>query len=220
MATARTHPPSSGSSATRLGLVGRTTFSREAVIRVFLDEADVAPIDLGPGGPESIDRARKAHPDVVLVDLPPSDACLFVGLLLEAVPGTRPIAVHRSADHEEPLRLAEAGYLGFVSNECSLQELLKEIRAAMRDEPSCSPRLVGALLRSVRKIDPVGVDRMDGHLDVLSKRERQVALLLEKRYSNKEIAAELGIESGTAKNHVHHILEKLHVRHRWEVGKK
>jgi DNA-binding NarL/FixJ family response regulator len=35
--------------------------------------------------------------------------------------------------------------------------------------------------------------------------------------SNREIAAQLGIEIGTVKNHVHNLLEKLRVRRRSEA---
>jgi DNA-binding NarL/FixJ family response regulator len=216
MAT-RNHPPSSSDPAPRLGIVSRTSFFREALIRSLTGEAELAAFDLGLGGAATVEKAREADPDLILVDLPPTEACLLAGLLLEAVPGTRPIAVHRSTEVEEPMRLAEAGYLGFVSNECTLQDLLREIRAAMRDEPNCSPRLVGALLRTVRKREPEASTQSDGHLDVLSKREREVAILLERRYSNKEIATELGIEFGTVKNHVHSVLTKLQVRNRWEI---
>jgi DNA-binding NarL/FixJ family response regulator len=51
----------------------------------------------------------------------------------------------------------------------------------------------------------------------LTVRECEVAALLMQGMSNKEIAADLYIEVATVKNHVHHILEKLHVRRRGEV---
>jgi DNA-binding NarL/FixJ family response regulator len=52
----------------------------------------------------------------------------------------------------------------------------------------------------------------------LTERERQVAALIERGLSNKEIAVALGIEVPTVKNHVHHILEKLRVRRRAEAA--
>jgi DNA-binding NarL/FixJ family response regulator len=42
----------------------------------------------------------------------------------------------------------------------------------------------------------------------LTPREREVALLVERNFSNEEIALELGIELGTVKVHVHKILKK------------
>jgi ATP/maltotriose-dependent transcriptional regulator MalT len=48
----------------------------------------------------------------------------------------------------------------------------------------------------------------------LSPREHQVALLVARGFSNKEVAHELGITDGTVKTHVHKIFQKLGVRNR------
>jgi two-component system, NarL family, nitrate/nitrite response regulator NarL len=44
--------------------------------------------------------------------------------------------------------------------------------------------------------------------------------LMVRQLSNKEIASELGIEAGTVKNHVHHILTKLRLQSRWDLAKR
>jgi two-component system, NarL family, nitrate/nitrite response regulator NarL len=51
----------------------------------------------------------------------------------------------------------------------------------------------------------------------LTAREREVALLLQRGLSNKEIAGRLEIRPATVKNHVHKILVKLGVRRRGEA---
>ncbi len=218
MAPKRQHPalPADHPQIT-LGVVSLPAFFRECLISRVSQEMDLHAEDLGTGGPDAVEKARRADPDLVLVDLPQAEACLLGEALLESVPGTRPIAVHRAAEVHELVRLAEAGYIGFVSTDCSFQDLLRELRAAIREEANCPPRLAGALLRALRKRQPDSQGQPDRHLDVLSRREREVAALLERRYSNKEIAAELRIEFGTVKNHVHSVLTKLHVQNRWEI---
>jgi DNA-binding NarL/FixJ family response regulator len=52
----------------------------------------------------------------------------------------------------------------------------------------------------------------------LTGREREIVSLIDQGFSNREIAAELGIELSTVKNHVHHILEKLHAHRRTEAA--
>jgi two-component system, NarL family, nitrate/nitrite response regulator NarL len=59
---------------------------------------------------------------------------------------------------------------------------------------------------------PVGTDAR------LTPRERGIAALIDEGLSNKEIAARLGIEVCTVKNHVHHILEKLEVTRRSQAA--
>ena len=51
----------------------------------------------------------------------------------------------------------------------------------------------------------------------LSAREREVALLIGRGLSNKEVARELGLSLGTVKTHVHNILQKLGAPHRYSL---
>jgi DNA-binding NarL/FixJ family response regulator len=48
-----------------------------------------------------------------------------------------------------------------------------------------------------------------GWSNLLSPREREVALLVNRGLSNKEIAHELRVSNGTVKLHVHHIFLKI-----------
>ena len=54
--------------------------------------------------------------------------------------------------------------------------------------------------------------------DVLTDREREVARLVARGLSNAEIAAELFISAGTAKNHLANIQQKLGARNRVAVA--
>src|SRR5207302_775663 len=53
---------------------------------------------------------------------------------------------------------------------------------------------------------------------VLSRREQEVAGLIARGFTNRQIAAELVITEGTAANHVLHILTKLGVSSRSQVA--
>jgi DNA-binding CsgD family transcriptional regulator len=55
----------------------------------------------------------------------------------------------------------------------------------------------------------VSSDGLDVRSSILSPREREVALLIARDLSNKEIARELGLTEGTVKQHIHHIFLKL-----------
>jgi non-specific serine/threonine protein kinase len=54
--------------------------------------------------------------------------------------------------------------------------------------------------------------------DALTEREQEVARLVGRGYTDRQIADELVISVGTAGVHVHHILEKLGLRSRWQVA--
>jgi two-component system nitrate/nitrite response regulator NarP len=50
---------------------------------------------------------------------------------------------------------------------------------------------------------------------VLTPRERQVAFLVTRGLSNKDVARELGLTEGTVKIHVHNIFRKLGAKNRY-----
>ncbi|HEX5506341.1 MAG TPA: LuxR C-terminal-related transcriptional regulator, partial [Thermomicrobiales bacterium] len=54
--------------------------------------------------------------------------------------------------------------------------------------------------------------------DALTRREREVALLLARGHSDRQVAEALSIGVGTAGGHAHHILEKLGLRSRHQVA--
>jgi DNA-binding NarL/FixJ family response regulator len=60
---------------------------------------------------------------------------------------------------------------------------------------------------------------MQGGHDPFTPREQEVYELLLKRYTNKEIADELVISERTAEEHVAHVLSKLGLHDRHEVGR-
>lgn len=51
----------------------------------------------------------------------------------------------------------------------------------------------------------------------LSPREGEVALLVARGLSNKEVAYELGISDGTVKTHMHSIFQKLGTKSRYSL---
>jgi len=54
-------------------------------------------------------------------------------------------------------------------------------------------------------------------MDRLTPREYEVAMLLARGFSNRKIARELGLTTGTVKLHMHKVLQKLDVKSRSEA---
>jgi ATP/maltotriose-dependent transcriptional regulator MalT len=69
----------------------------------------------------------------------------------------------------------------------------------------------------LRRVASLGTERRVDDRSGLTRRERQIVGLIGRGLSNKEIAGALRIEVPTVKNHVHNILEKLHVHRRAEA---
>jgi len=157
-----------------------------------------------------------AHPvaDVVLIDV----GCLNSGVQPTA-PGAAPtgkmIAFGVSNAESEILACAQAGISGFIDKDGSAEDVLETIADVARGERPTTPRFVGTLSQWLTAV--VHANAHEPVAPALSGRELEVSRYLVQGRSNKEIARQLGISTATVKNHVHNILEKLHVHTRAEA---
>lgn len=112
---------------------------------------------------------------------------------------------------EAVLRCARLGMSGYVSRDSTLDDVVRTIRCISRGEFLCSPQIAASLFDRVRVLS---ASRPAPGLPPLTARQEEILALIERGMSNKEIARRLGITISTVKNHVHTVLEKLHVRKR------
>ena len=96
--------------------------------------------------------------------------------------------------------------------DASVDDLVDAIRKALRGEVICSARVTGLLFQRVAALSEA--TQAPSNMRPLTRRECEIAKLVNKGMSNKEIARSLRIASATVKNHVHNILEKLQVSRR------
>lgn len=150
-------------------------------------------------------------PDVVLVDLGRDEGIAAVRALRRTLPETGVIAL-ALGEEDDVVAYAEAGAAGLVPRESSLEELRELVQSVADGGSPVAPRLGAVLLRRLAaqaEHARVGPDPRS-----LTAREREVARLIDRGLSNKEIAIRLCIELPTVKNHVHSILEKVDVSRR------
>ena len=157
-------------------------------------------------------RLLSFSPDVVLVDIVTLRRGV-AGRVRDAIPATRTVVFAVDEVEEDLLACAEVGVAGFVGRDASVEELLDAVASAQRGELHCPPRLASLMFRRLTAIVTGGaVDRLS-----LTSRQVQIVRLIEEGLSNKEIARQLSIEVSTVKNHVHNVLGKLRVAHRWQA---
>jgi two-component system, NarL family, nitrate/nitrite response regulator NarL len=154
---------------------------------------------------------------VILLDLSGSDDLDEARALLDLNSRARIVAIGVTEHEPDIVARAEAGVSGYVTQESSISELTKMIECVARDELPCSPRAAAVLNRHVAALatERRTVELTQGRL---SRRELEVARLIDQGLSNREIARRLSIEIGTVKNHVHSVLDKLGVRSRVEAA--
>ncbi|WP_051335072.1 response regulator transcription factor [Bradyrhizobium sp. Ai1a-2] len=152
----------------------------------------------------------------VLLDLAPLQHLPRPAPFLDLPEGTKLIAVGIADDDDEVLSCAEAGFSGYVPFNASLDDLRRVIREADSGQFVCSPGTTAALVRKISQLSrrtatPTIMTSQ------LTARQREIAALLGRGLTNKEIARRLCICSNTVRNHVHAIFQILDVSCRAEA---
>jgi DNA-binding NarL/FixJ family response regulator len=155
------------------------------------------------------------HPHVVVLDVAIRRSIAIINAIRAESQFSRIVAFAVADVDHEILACAEAGVAGYVTSECSLDDLVAAIESAARGEFLCSPKTAAMLLRRVASLSMP--DPNDAFRPMLTAREREIAGLIEQGLSNKEIGGRLNIEVATVKNHVHNILDKLQATTRGEA---
>ncbi len=200
----------------RVLIVSHIRLYREAIAET-LNRRDMISIVSAKADPE--DWAKKlddTQPNVVPFDALMPGALDRAKSFFTADSGTELIALGISDSESEILDCVEAGVSGFVSRSGSIDDLVRAIRDAMNGKLNCSPQVAKSLARRLAKVSAGHAPPADSA--GLTRRELEIAELIDQGHSNKGIARSLYIEVSTVKNHVHHILQKLNVHRRGEAA--
>ena len=148
-----------------------------------------------------------------------NENCLRVVATISAeFPETKVIGMGLIPSQRDIIEFVEAGAAGFILKDASLQDVLATIRSVARGTKVLPPPLAESLfthvieqaLRKGKGTLPVGVR--------MTKREREIIVLIAEGMSNKEIAQRLNLSTHTVKSHIHNILEKLALNTRLQIA--
>jgi DNA-binding NarL/FixJ family response regulator len=202
---------------TRVIIVVSVRLYREGLAQLLGAQEGFNVVGTAPDGLAAAARLTNVEPDVALIEMAAPNVDRFVEALATRPSRVPLVALGISDSDSDVLACAERGAAGFVTSDASLEELTGTIRRAARGELVCSPRTAGTLLR---RLGALAAERRPEALGIrLTRREREVATLMREDLSNKEIATRLRIEVATVKNHVHNVLDKLHVHRRSDAAR-
>jgi DNA-binding NarL/FixJ family response regulator len=202
----------------RVYLLLQSRLLRDALDRLIRKRADI--LVVGCCGPEecSPKDILEARGQVLAADF--FDARWFPATLLRDAPNAPEIKLlllSMSDDPKEFLAAVRGGATGYLSKEASTSDVLAAVRTTFRGDAVCPPKLCAALFEFVSQTCIAGAARPVGDRPALTLRQQQLASLVAKGLTNKEIAARLNISEFTVRNHVHRILKQVDASNRSEA---
>jgi DNA-binding NarL/FixJ family response regulator len=207
---------------TRLAIVDDHDLAREGLKDMLSDEPDIEVVGEAVNGREALLLCSRLHPDLLLMDvrMPEMDGLAATQEIKQRYPsiGVLMVTMHENPDYL--LEALKAGAAGYVLKDAPQDEVVGAVRRVREGESPLDPELAARLLRRLAA-ETVGrgartVNRV-GPLEALTPRELEVLELMKLGRTNRQIAQDLVISLGTAKNHVEHIIAKLGVSDRTQA---
>jgi len=183
-------------------------------------QKDMEVIGCVTSGLEAVERAQGERPEVVLMD--------FRMPGLDGIEATRRIAADPGPACVRVLILTNfgldsyvfaalrAGASGFLLKDADPADLLRMVAVVARGDALLAPAVTRTLI-SEFVTAPAPADPAAGR-DLLTAREQEIAELVARGLSNRDIAATLTVTEGSAANYVQRILTKLGFRSRAQIA--
>ncbi|MEH7331832.1 response regulator transcription factor [Neobacillus drentensis] len=165
-------------------------------------EEDMEVVGKASNGEEAVSLVKKFKPDVCIMDIEmPGKSGLEAAEDLKGL-GCKVIILTTFARTGYFQRALKAGVSGYLLKDSPSDELAGSIRSVMAGRRIYAPELM---------------DDVYGEENPLTDREKEVLELVADGKNTKEIAEELSIKTGTVRNYISIILDKLEVKNRIEA---
>jgi DNA-binding NarL/FixJ family response regulator len=193
---------------------------REGIKALVHAQPDLKIVGASEGNHNTLLQARSLKADVVLLDLglQNENGLHIVRTLTREMPHTKVIGMGLIPSQLDIIEIVEAGAAGFILKDASIGEFLETIRLVGRGEKVLPPLLTGSLFTHVVEHALRRGKRNLSEAVRMTKREREIIVLIAEGMSNKAIAEKLNLSTYTVKSHVHNIMEKLALHTRLQIA--
>ncbi|MDP2954508.1 MAG: response regulator transcription factor [Chloroflexota bacterium] len=203
----------------RVLLVDDHTLFRKGIASLLLSKPGIEVVGETGDGLDALTKARELMPDLIFMDIrmPGMNGIEATRRIKEEIPVMKVVILTVSEEDNDLFEAVKAGAQGYLLKNLEPEDLFKMLDWVVRGEAAISPSMASKIIQEfsrqgLKEAPPVLSE------SYLTEREKAVLKLVAKGSSNKEVAAALGISESTAKNHLHNIMEKLHLRSRVQAA--
>ena len=171
-------------------------------------------------GREAIDALENLDIDLILMDIrmPIMDGVEATKIIKDKYPKIKVLILTTFNEDKYIFEGLRNGADGYLLKDLSSEELVKAIETVYQGNMLLQPGIAKQMINSIHKKDDTTNKANINNFKELTKREYEIALLVGKGKSNKEISSKLFITEGTVKNHITKILDKLEIRDRTQLA--
>jgi DNA-binding NarL/FixJ family response regulator len=202
-------------SSGRIVIVTADSISRDVLAATLRCEHGL--VIVGEASDEGELRAlpRQLQPDILLLDSAMAD---LVDVAVSCWPGVRIILLATVIDDRHVMQALRLAARAIVPKAAPPQVLLKSIRSVLADQYWLETDSIAILVRMLRDLHPEFELDFGRRRHGLTAREHNIAAMIAKGHSNKQIGLELFISERTVKHHLTNIFGKLGLSSRVQLA--
>ncbi len=180
---------------------------RMGISRMLADDLEIEVIGEADSGDMAIKMARQLNPDIILLDvnMPNIGGLEATKRLVQIDPNIKIIAVSSLTAQPYPSMLLKAGVSGYITKGTPIDEMIKAIKKVHNGGRYFSNEVAEQLANALLS------NQADSPFDLLSEREKQVAMMVVNCQSPQQIADQLFVSVKTVNTYRYRIFDKLGV---------
>ncbi len=191
---------------------------RGGLAAVLNNESDMEVVAEAEEGRSALDMVRQYKPDVAVMDvtMPHLNGIDATSQICKEFPDTRVLALSMHGESKFVSRMLEAGAKGYLTKNCTPEELTNAVRTVHSGKVYLSPKIATVVIQ-----DYIGPDKPNSgaSLNSISSREREVLQLFAEGKTTKQIAMMIHLSPKTIETHRSHIMDKLDIHSIAELTK-
>ncbi|AGF58488.1 DNA-binding NarL/FixJ family response regulator [Clostridium saccharoperbutylacetonicum] len=207
-------------------LVDDQKIVREGIKMILSLDDEIKVVNEAENGKELVEFLKtNEYPDVILMDvrMPIMDGVQATKIVKENFKNIKVIILTTFNEDEYIFDGIKNGADGYILKDAGSEEIIKAIKTAYSGNILLNPEVATKIVRAYTAISSGKqtsslLNEEKKKLEILTKRELEVAKLVAQGKSNKEICLELFITEGTVKNYLTKIFEKLELASRTELA--
>lgn len=189
---------------------------RQGIKRLIDEQPDMVVVGEASDGVAAVKQVVDLQPDVIVLDLsmPGASGLVAASALRSARPETAIVVLTRHPEEAYLEEMLRAGAAGYVLKQSPSHEFLQAIRTAVAGGRYLDSAMTRQVAEELENLRPSDLGRPPS---LPSRRQREVLRLVAIGFSNKEIAARLGLSVKTVEAHKSGAARKLGLRGRVDI---
>jgi DNA-binding NarL/FixJ family response regulator len=158
-------------------------------------------------GREALELIKTAAPHIVLLDIsmPGLGGLEALPRIVRDFPAAKVIILSAHANEEYVLRALRSGAAGYMLKDAAAEELALAIKAVTQNQTYLGPSVSRTVIESYL----TRAAGIEGPIEILTPRQREILQLIAEGKNTKEIAGTLGISNKTAEAHRSQLMDRL-----------